>query len=118
MLRLVTDEETTTSVNTVDEPSRERKRRKRQSVVPPSAPPGATDEEQTTAGESDSSEPQDQASISGESADGLVESEETSTDPETCTADVDLRLLEALLLATHHPLTAGRLAEMLSMQST
>ena len=27
-------------------------------------------------------------------------------------ADVDSRLLEALLLSTHHPLTAGRLAEL------
>ena len=32
--------------------------------------------------------------------------------------DVNLRLLEALLLSTHHPLTAGRLAELLDLEST
>ena len=31
---------------------------------------------------------------------------------------VDLRTLEALLFSTHHPLTAGRLAELLDLQST
>jgi len=33
-------------------------------------------------------------------------------------AEVDLRALEALLLATHHPLTAGRLAEMMDLPVT
>jgi segregation and condensation protein B len=32
--------------------------------------------------------------------------------------DVDLRLLEALLLSTHHPLTAGRLAELMELETT
>jgi segregation and condensation protein B len=32
--------------------------------------------------------------------------------------EIDLRTMEALLLSTHHPLTAGRLAEMLDLQST
>ena len=32
--------------------------------------------------------------------------------------EVNLRLLEALLLSTHHPLTAGRLAELLELDST
>ena len=31
---------------------------------------------------------------------------------------VDLRTLEALLFSTHHPLTAGRLAELLELEST
>jgi segregation and condensation protein B len=33
-------------------------------------------------------------------------------------AELDLATLEALLFATHHPLTAGRLAEMLDVSST
>ena len=33
-------------------------------------------------------------------------------------AAVDLRVLEALLLSTHHPLTAARLAELLDLSST
>src|SRR5688572_11350781 len=32
--------------------------------------------------------------------------------------EVDLRTLEALLFSTHHPLTAGRLAELLELEST
>src|SRR5437763_396393 len=32
--------------------------------------------------------------------------------------EVDLRLLEAMLFSTHHPLTAGRLAEMLGLETT
>jgi len=32
--------------------------------------------------------------------------------------DVDTRLLEALLLATHHPLTAGRIAELMDLPAT
>jgi segregation and condensation protein B len=32
--------------------------------------------------------------------------------------DVDLRLLEALLFSTHHPLTAGRLAELMGLETT
>src|SRR5687767_1904908 len=32
--------------------------------------------------------------------------------------EVNLALLEALLLGTHHPLTAGRLAELLELEST
>jgi segregation and condensation protein B len=34
------------------------------------------------------------------------------------TIEVDVALLEALLFSTHHPLTAGRLAEMLDLEST
>ncbi|MGD0462656.1 MAG: SMC-Scp complex subunit ScpB [Tepidisphaeraceae bacterium] len=32
--------------------------------------------------------------------------------------EVDTRLLEALLLSTHHPLTAGRIAELMDLQAT
>ena len=32
--------------------------------------------------------------------------------------DVDMRLLEALLLSTHHPLTAGRIAELMELPAT
>jgi segregation and condensation protein B len=50
-----------------------------------------------------------------EDAAGLSEDEgdDTSSD-----VQVDLRTLEALLFSTHHPLTAGRLAEMLELEST
>lgn len=54
-------------------------------------------------------------------ADGAVGNDE----PETGEADaaesaeaVDGRLLEALLLSTHHPLTAGRLAELMGLHAT
>ncbi|MCS7032487.1 MAG: SMC-Scp complex subunit ScpB [Phycisphaerae bacterium] len=56
-------------------------------------------------------------------ADGAVEeapgcpSEVAGQGPETVPA-VDLRALEALLFSTHHPLTPGRLAEMLGLDST
>ena len=62
-----------------------------------------------------------------EAQDGAVEevADEAGTDAATA-ADgapaaeqaVDLPLLEALLLSTHHPLTAGRLAELLDFDST
>jgi segregation and condensation protein B len=42
--------------------------------------------------------------------------DESASAPEA--ESVDLRTLEALLLSTHHPLTAGRLAELLSLGST
>lgn len=42
----------------------------------------------------------------------------TDGDGVAASPDVDLRLLEALLLSTHHPLTAGRLAELLELDST
>jgi segregation and condensation protein B len=55
-------------------------------------------------------------------ADGPVEEvpEELEGDAENSqsTVSVDLRLLEALLLSTHHPLTAGRLAELMDLPAT
>ena len=44
--------------------------------------------------------------------------EEDSTDAASADVQVDLRTLEALLFSTHHPLTAGRLAEMLELEAT
>ena len=64
-----------------------------------------------------------------EPQDGAVD-DEPATTTEEATADGDgskaaaaepeanLQLLEALLLSTHHPLTAGRLAELLELGST
>jgi segregation and condensation protein B len=53
----------------------------------------------------------------GELQDGQVE--ETDGDaPEGAELEVDLPLLEALLLGTHHPLTAGRLAELMDLPGT
>jgi segregation and condensation protein B len=55
-------------------------------------------------------------------ADGPVEDtpEESESDLESSDslASVDLRLLEALLFSTHHPLTAGRLAELMDLSAT
>jgi segregation and condensation protein B len=55
-------------------------------------------------------------------ADGPVEDtpEESESDLESSDspASVDLRLLEALLFSTHHPLTAGRLAELMDLPAT
>lgn len=55
--------------------------------------------------------------------DGVVEHAESAAegDAETPDADepqVELAVLEALLFSTHHPLTAGRLGELLQLQST
>ena len=55
-------------------------------------------------------------------ADGPVEDapEEFDGDAENSDsfAEVDSRLLEALLFSTHHPLTAGRLAELMDLPAT
>jgi segregation and condensation protein B len=55
--------------------------------------------------------------------DGVVEHTSTESDAEEESSDanepqVDLAVLEALLFSTHHPLTAGRLGELLQLQST
>ncbi|MGD0770343.1 MAG: SMC-Scp complex subunit ScpB [Tepidisphaeraceae bacterium] len=49
-----------------------------------------------------------------EELDGDAENSESSGDMPA----VDMRLLEALLLSTHHPLTAGRLAELMDLPAT
>jgi segregation and condensation protein B len=58
-------------------------------------------------------------------ADGPVEDSALELDGDAenseCSGDmpaVDMRLLEALLLSTHHPLTAGRLAELMDLPAT
>jgi segregation and condensation protein B len=57
--------------------------------------------------------------LSAEQPDGAVEEESDSAGPETGDLPVaSLGILEALLLSTHHPLTAGRLAELLDLSST
>jgi segregation and condensation protein B len=56
---------------------------------------------------------------SGESPDGAVEEVAEDSEPgATEQAAVNLGALEAMLMSTHHPLTAGRLAEMLDLDST
>ena len=54
-----------------------------------------------------------------EQPDGAVEDAAADDKDEASTdVPVDLRTLEALLFSTHHPLTAGRLAELLDLEST
>src|SRR5687768_3297863 len=55
-----------------------------------------------------------------EIADGAVAdtAEETTEEPAADETQVDFGVLEALLFSTHHPLTAGRLAELLDLDST
>ena len=58
---------------------------------------------------------------SSEQPDGVVEDsveEKDDASSEAADIQVDLRTLEALLFSTHHPLTAGRLAELLDLEST
>jgi segregation and condensation protein B len=51
--------------------------------------------------------------------DGAVEEPQEIDDADDSkAADIDPRPLEALLLATHHPLTKGRLAELMDLQTT
>jgi segregation and condensation protein B len=53
----------------------------------------------------------------GELRDGEVEEVDEAAAAAVAT-DVDLPLLEALLMGTHHPLTAGRLAELMELPGT
>jgi segregation and condensation protein B len=49
----------------------------------------------------------------------LLEEDDASESADAATApQVNLAALEALLLSTHHPLTAGRLAELLDLETT
>jgi segregation and condensation protein B len=57
------------------------------------------------------------APIEPEMIDGQVASTEKDI-PEGDDAPIDLLVVEALLLSTHHPLTAGRLAELISAAAT
>src|SRR5439155_19865383 len=49
--------------------------------------------------------------------DGGIDEAEDDSSP-AADVQVDLRTLEALLFSTHSPLTAGRLAELLELEST
>ncbi len=51
-----------------------------------------------------------------ETPDGVVD--DAGNEAVSATVEVKLDVLEALLFSTHHPLTAGRLAEMLDLEST
>ena len=60
------------------------------------------------------------AQRAGEPPDGAVDAAQEELD-EASSADlppVNLSLLEALLFSTHHPLTAGRLAELMELETT
>jgi len=50
--------------------------------------------------------------------DGAIESADDEGPELSSDIQVDLRTMEALLFSTHHPLTAGRLAELLELDST
>jgi segregation and condensation protein B len=58
-----------------------------------------------------------QAQATPEAADGQV-IEEVIDPKESSEKEIDLGVLEALLFSTHHPLTAGKLAELLDLDST
>ncbi len=70
-------------------------------------------------------EEQDATEMDDSAEDGPVDqaqsddvSDEGDEKEETNAPEVDLRLLEALLLSTQHPLTAGRLAELMDLPAT
>jgi segregation and condensation protein B len=70
--------------------------------------------------DTEASEPQD--GVVTDTAEEVDEAEDTSIESDGADAsalpDVNLAALEALLLSTHHPLTAGRIAEQLDLPST
>jgi segregation and condensation protein B len=48
----------------------------------------------------------------------VTDAEQTATEADEPAIDIDLGIVEALLLSTHHPLTAGRLAELMELPGT
>jgi segregation and condensation protein B len=48
----------------------------------------------------------------------VTDPEQTTADAEESGLDADFGIVEALLLSTHHPLTAGRLAELMELPGT
>src|SRR5688500_7976262 len=68
----------------------------------------------------DALEPQD--GVVADAAEDIDDAEDAPTELDGAEAsalpDVNLGALEALLLSTHHPLTAGRIAELLDLPST
>lgn len=125
-MRLVTDDDSSSettldeldvSMNVTDdepqqqqqgETSKPRKSRKRRAAAQPveetpdERPDGAVQAE-------DSSDAQ---------VDEQAEASESADDDSSSQPQVDLAALEALLFSTHHPLTAGRLAELLDLDAT
>ena len=63
-------------------------------------------------------DPESADALNAEQPDGAVDQPATEGPDDAADVQVDLRTLEALLFSTHHPLTAGRLAEMLDLEST
>ena len=53
-----------------------------------------------------------------EARDGAIEESQEDDAQSATPLEVNLGALEAMLMSTHHPLTAGRLAEMLDLDST
>ena len=83
---------------------------------PPAPGAGEADVEQDA-------EPEDRREAETERPDGSVEQslegdEDASEAAASEAAAVNLGAMEALLLSTHHPLTAGRLAELLDLEAT
>src|SRR5438067_331116 len=69
--------------------------------------------------EADNAPAAGQDSLKPEQPDGVVEDiAEDAGEAGGETLDVNLPAMEALLFSTHHPLTAGRLAELLDLSST
>jgi segregation and condensation protein B len=48
----------------------------------------------------------------------VTDPEQTAAEADEPAVEVDLAIVEALLLSTHHPLTAGRLAELMDLPGT
>ena len=87
---------------------------------PTDAATEATDADTTDADVRDRADDEAADADSAEQPDGVVEDAagESSGAADARARDVDLALLEALLFSTHHPLTAGRLAELIELDST
>src|SRR5688572_12936525 len=80
----------------------------------PGAGPGAPARE----GEAFVDEMDDAEHKDGAVEDADEDSPEAGGEGDSALQSVDLTALEALLMGTHHPLTAGRLAELLDLEST
>jgi segregation and condensation protein B len=88
-------------------------------LQPPRAEADLEDTDEDT--DTEVSEPQD--GVVTDAAEDLDAAEDTAADsngsPDGSSApEVDLAALEALLLTTHHPLTAGRIGELLDLPTT
>ena len=79
------------------------------------------DDDDTADPDTEASEPQDgvvtEAAEAPDSQD-VTPDESDASQPDAAAPEVPLGALEALLLSTHHPLTAGRIAELLGLPST